>query len=350
MKNKLLILLVAVPAAAVVDWVQAPAVWIFAVASLAIIPLAALMGRATESLASHAGEGVGGLLNATFGNLAELILALMALRAGLYAVVKASITGSIICNILLVLGGSLVAGGLNRPIQRFNRTAAGLSATLLQLAAAALVIPALFHAVATVSGSTEHELSLEISVVLFVVYLASLVFTFKTHPHLYQGESSREDHVAEWSTRVSILVLAVSTLLVTWMSHILVGAVEGAAHTLGMTEVFVGVVLVAVIGNAAEHSSAILAALNNRMDLSLQIALGSSLQIALFVAPFLVFASRVVGPAPLDLVFTPFEVAAVVLSVIVAQSIVSDGESNWMEGVLLLSLYLILGIGFYLLP
>ena len=359
-KNLLNWLLIFVPAAVVLELVHGQPLWIFIAAALAIVPLAGWMGRATEHLAERLGEGLGGLLNATFGNAAELIIALMALQKGLHDVVKASITGSIIGNILLVLGASALAGGLRRKSQSFNLTAASLGSTIMALSGVALIMPAIFHEVARHSPSArahENDLSLEISVVLFVVYVLSLVFSLKTHSHLYgsdPGHAEDEDDEARgthgWSRGKSLTVLLVSTALVALMSEFLVGAVEEASHSLGLTQVFVGVILVAIIGNAAEHSTAVLMAMKNKMNLAINIAVGSSIQIALFVAPVLVFASYFVGPRPMDLIFTPMEVVAVVLSVATVTLISHDGESNWMEGVLLLAVYAILGLTFYWLP
>ncbi|MDF9392765.1 MULTISPECIES: calcium/proton exchanger [Methylococcus] len=348
------LLLVFVPVSIVLEWVHADPVWIFAASALAIVPLAGQMGKATEYLAEHLGSGLGGLLNASFGNAAELIIGFVALRAGLIDVVKASITGSIIGNILLVLGASVVVGGLKHETQYFNRTAAGLGVTLAALSAIALVVPAIFHLV--VQGHPEpheRELSLEIALVLFVTYILSLVFTLRTHRHLYVGESPEETDealgVGAWSMRKSLLILLVATALVAWMSELLVGAVEHAAHDLGMTNVFIGVILVAIVGNAAEHSTAVMMAAKNHMDLAMNIAIGSSIQIALFVAPLLVFAGYVMGQ-PMDLVFSTFEVVAVAIAVAAVVLIAMDGESNWMEGVNLLAVYVILAIAFYFLP
>jgi Ca2+:H+ antiporter len=336
--------------------------WLFITSCIAIIPLAGWMGRATEHLAEQVGEGVGGLLNATFGNAAELIIALMALSKGLTGVVKASITGSIIGNVLLVLGLSFFAGGLKYSEQKFNRTAARTSATALTLAAIALVIPTVFHLVADDtrggwSPQKEQQLSLLIAIVLICTYGAVLWFSLKTHKGLFTGKSAgevaHEDDVAHndpaWSVKKSALVLLVATIFVALISEFLVGAVEAARAQLGLTEVFVGVIVVAIIGNAAEHSSAILMALRNKMDLTIGIAVGSSLQIALFVAPVLVFASYLFG-RPLDLEFTIPEVVAVVVAVGIAGQISGDGESNWLEGVQLLSVYVVLAILFFFLP
>ena len=342
---------------------------LFIVACLAIIPLAGWMGKATEHLSEHLGQGIGGLLNATFGNAAELIIALFALSKGLEGVVKASITGSIIGNMLLVLGLSIVAGGAKFKTQKFNRTAAGTTATALSLAAIALLIPTIFHEVAdnvpiAQGGWTpakEQSLSLAISIVLFLTYLGTLYFSLVTHKNLFIGEAiqgasqevgeEEEESGDHWSKGKAITVLLVATGFVALISEFLVGAVEAARGALGFTEVFVGVIVVAIIGNAAEHSSAILMAMRNKMDLTLSIALGSSLQIALFVAPVLVFASYFIAPNnAMNLEFTIPEVVAVIASVLIAQQISSDGESNWVEGLQLLAVYTILGILFYFLP
>jgi Ca2+:H+ antiporter len=360
LRNLLNWLLIFVPAAIVLEMKHASPIAIFAVSSLAIIPLAGWMGRATEHLAERMGEGIGGLLNATFGNAAELIIGLMALRAGLFEVVKASITGSIIGNILLVMGLSVLAGGLKFPQQRFNTQAAMLGSTMLALSAIALVVPAIFHFIVVGSGrasqAREQDLSLEIAVVLFITYVLSLIFALKTHSHLYAGGGAHGEEDDEaigtrgWSRGKSLTVLLAATALVALMSEFLVGAVEAASRSLGLTEVFVGVILVAIIGNAAEHSTAVLMAIKNKMDLALNIAIGSSMQVALFVAPVLVFASYVVASRPMDLLFTTLEVVAIVVSVAVVALIAQDGESNWMEGVLLLAVYTILGLTFYFLP
>ncbi|HSS29421.1 MAG TPA: calcium/proton exchanger [Nitrospiraceae bacterium] len=345
-------LLIFVPATLVLELLRADPLLVFVSAGLAIIPLAGLLGRATEHLTTHVGAGIGALLNASLGNAAELIIALVALREGLHDVVKASLTGSIVGNILLVLGVSMFAGGIKYERQKFNQTAAGMGASLLLLAAVSLIIPALFHFTAADRGIViEQRLSFIISCVLFMTYIASLLFTLKTHRHLFAGDAHNASDLGEqpWSKRACIIVLAVVTCLVALMSEMLVGALEPASQQLGLTQVFVGVILVALVGNAAEHSTAVMVALKNKMDLAYGIAVGSSLQIALLVAPLLVFASYLFG-APLDLVFTPFEVAAVTISVLIVGFVAIDGESNWMEGVMLVGVYVILAIAFFFLP
>ncbi len=325
----------------------------FLCACLAILPLAGWLGKGTENLAHHTGEAVGGLLNATFGNAAEMIIAIAAMRNGLYDVVKASLTGSIIGNVLLVAGLSMLAGGLKFKTQTFNRMAAQNQATMLLLAAISLILPAAFHYLAGPAGvPKENDLSMEISIILLVVYVLSLVFSLVTHKQLFGGEGG-EAHGGEaqpWSKGKSVAVLAGATALIAWVSEILVGSVEHAAHSFGMTSVFVGVIVVAIIGNAAEHSTAILVAMKNRMDLAMGIAIGSSIQIALFVAPVLVLLSYFIAPSPMNLVFTPAEVIAITLSVLICAQVANDGESNWMEGVQMLAVYAIMGVVFYFLP
>ena len=373
------LLLIFVPVALILEFRGASDLWVFATSCIAIIPLAGLMGKSTEMLAHRLGPGIGGLLNDSFGNAAEFIIALFALRAGMVEVVKASITGSIIGNILLVLVASFLAGGMRYRKQKFNATAAGLSATLLAIAAIGLLVPAIFHVHIVnhplavdkqwLSDQTAvaKGLSLEIALVLFSVYVLMLLFSLKTHKHLYnpQPETESEAEPKEkddygitpysdveepWPQRVAVTVLLVATILVAVMSELLVGAVEEARIELGWTQLFVGVVVVAIVGNAAEHSTAVLVAMKNHMDLSVQIAVGSGLQIALFVAPVLVFVGYLPGFTELDLVFSMLEVVAVAVSVLIVSLVAIDGESNWMEGLLLLAVYLILAIAFYHLP
>jgi Ca2+:H+ antiporter len=347
------LLLLAVPLTILMRLGGAQPMLLFIGSGLAIIPLAGLMGEATEQLASKLGPGIGGLLNATFGNAAELIIALFALSKGFDEMVKASLAGSILGNVLLVLGASLLAGGLRFSTQTFNRTAAGVSATMLFLAAVGLLIPAIFHELPEVTArdaSLEHELSIGVSLVLMLTYVAHLIFSLVTHKSLFNPASS-DLHQGEghWTTRRATVVLVVATCLVALMSEILVGAVEHASHAMGMNQVFIGVVIVAIIGNAAEHSTAILVALKNQMDLSVGIAVGSALQIALFVAPVLVFASYL-RAEPMDLRFTSLEVIAVLVAVFTARMVAEDGESNWLEGLMLLLIYAILALAFFFLP
>lgn len=338
---------------------------IFVASCIAIIPMAGWMGHATERLAARLGEGIGGLLNATFGNAAEMIIAIVALikaaqdpsRAQfMHGIIKASLTGSIIGNALLVLGLGLLVGGVRHPSQRFNPTAARASATLLTLAVAALFMPALFHHFGNREAAVVQDLSLEISIVLLLVYGLSLVFALKTHKHLYVGETAEVEEglahhhgEAQWSVGKSMTALVLATIGVSILAHMMVGSVESTAEAVGWSELFVGVIVVAIVGNAAEHSTAVIAAYRNRMDLSMTIALGSSIQIALFVAPALVLLGYALG-RPLDLLFTVPEIAAIFLCALVVSQISVDGESNWLEGVMLLTLYLMMGALFFYLP
>ncbi len=345
-------LLVFVPVAIVLRLVSAGPIWQFLAAGLAIIPLAGLMGESTDHLGRRLGPGIGGLLNATFGNAAELIIAMFALFKGLDQVVKASLTGSIIGNLLLVLGASLLAGGLKHKTQKFNRTAAGVGATMMVLAAMGMLVPAIFHDLVAQSQSLEleHELSVAVCIVLMATYLLHLVFSLITHKDQFNPEDESGHGDGEtWTTKKAALVLLAATAAVAWMSEILVGAVEETSKQLGMTEIFVGVIVVAIIGNAAEHSTAVLMALKNKMDLAVGIAMGSALQIALFVAPVLVFTSYL-RSHPMDLLFSTLEVVAVILAVLIARMVAEDGESNWLEGTMLLMMYVILGGAFFFLP
>ncbi|SIO60410.1 Ca2+:H+ antiporter [Singulisphaera sp. GP187] len=364
-KQPLTWLLLAMPVALGLELFHAGALSIFLFSGLAVIPLAGLMGRATENLAETLGAGIGGLLNATFGNAAELLIALLILWRGpaMYPLVKATITGSIIGNVLLVLGMAILCGGLVHQRQEFNRTAASMGATLLVLASIGLIMPTvyyyLFRAGTSLSTTELHSvesLSEEIAVILAVIYGLSLVFSLRTHQHLFGGSetelpSTGEHHQPEWSRRTSLIVLVLATAGVAGMAHLLVGTVEQAGRALGMNQVFIGVIVVSVVGNAAEHSTAVLVAMKNKMDLAVNIAVGSSLQIALFVAPVLVFASMLMGhPHPLDLHFSPLELISVVLAVSVLTLVCQDGESHWMEGAMLIAVYIILGLAFYHLP
>ena len=323
---------------------------VFITSSLAILPLASWMGRATEQLAERLGEGVGGLLNATFGNAAELIIALAALRAGLHDVVKASIAGSIVGNILLVLGAAMLAGGLRHHEQHFNPAGARSQATMLILAAIALVLPAAFQVAGGTTAEGLGRLSVSISVVLLLTYLLYLAFALITHSALFAGSHEPEDGQAHAPVGRAAAVLAVATVGIAWMSEILVGAIEPAAHDLGLSNVFVGVFVVAILGNAAEHATAINVALKDRMDLSLSIAIGSSVQVALFVAPVLVLASLFLGPKPMDLAFPAGLVLTLLLSVLITGQVAGDGRSDWLKGTQLLAVYLVLALTFFFLP
>jgi Ca2+:H+ antiporter len=349
----LAVLLLFVPAAIVAEFMHASPVVVFGLSALAIIPLSGYLGRATEEIAAYTGPTLGGLLNATLGNLAELIIAILALRAGLLDLVKASITGSILGNLLLVLGAAQLAGGLRHRTQRFSVALAGLSISLLVIAVIGLVIPALYHAThVDPTRALTRKVSIGVAVLLIIGYGLSLLYSMGTHRSVF-GESrevAAEAHAAEhgqrWSLTRAIVVLLVSAGTVGWLSEILVGSTEEAIRHVGLSEVFVGLIVVPIIGNAAEHSSAVLMAMRNRMDLAVSIAVGSSAQVALLIAPVLVFVGLAVGQ-PMDLAFSTFEVVSVALAVAVATSVVRDAESDWLEGAFLLLVYGMLGVAFF---
>jgi len=326
---------------------------VFAASSLAIIPLAGWLGRATEQLAERLGEGVGGLLNATFGNAAELIIALAALRAGLHDVVKASIVGSIVGNILLVLGAAMFAGGLRHREQHFNPVGGRSQATMLTLVAITLILPAAFQAaLGSKAADGLGKLSISISLVLLAVYLLYLTFTLITHSALFAGSyvPEEEAHAPPWPVRHAAFVLAAATSGIAWMSEIMVGAIEPTAREFGLSRAFIGIFVVAIVGNAAEHTAAITVALKDRMDLALSIAIGSSVQVALFVAPVLVLASLVIGPTQLDLALPAGLVLTVLLSVLITGQVAGDGRSDWLKGMQLIAVYLVLGLTFFFMP
>jgi len=378
-------LLILVPIALLLEFVVHPgATTIFVVSALALVPLAAVLGKATEELAIHTGPRIGGLLNATLGNAAELIITIVALNAGLVTLVKASIIGSILGNILVVLGLSLLLGGLKNGPQFFNRTEAGIVAALLLLSVIAMGVPTAFSRTV---GSDITTLSEEVSVIMILMYAAYLAYSFlgnraaapaqaavgsaarqtvpasvgESNPHTGEGSVSQatqadpshddpahgEAHQATWSLSRSLSVLAASTLAIVFMSEFIVGAVQEVTEQLHLSEFFLGVMIIPLVGNVAEHIVGVQVAYKNQMDLSLGISLGSSLQIALFVAPVLVFVSLFVGPEPIDLVFTTFEMIALMAAVVVGVVVSLDGESNWLEGALLVGVYLILGFAFY---
>ena len=348
-----------IPVAIVLELVHAGAVPVFAASASGVIPTAALMGRATEELAARSGPGIGGLLNVTFGNAPELIIALFALGAGLQEVVKASLVGSILGNILLVLGMSMLAGGLRRERQRFELRAATAQSLMLLLATVALVMPAIFQLVAggglpnptakAVEFSSDLKaLSVGVAVVLLASYAAGLVFSLKTHAHLFNPSHDEPDHGGEpWSVRKSVFMLAVAGGAVGWMSEILVHSITEASAAIGLSPFFVGIIVVAVVGNAAEHWVAVYFAARDKMDISINIAVGSAAQIALFVAPVLVLASFFIGPFPMALVFNGFEIGAIFLAIIIANEVTQRGESTWYEGLQLLAIYAVLGLTFY---
>ena len=345
---------------------HADATIIFFCAAAGIIPTAALMGLATEELAARSGPGIGGFLNVTFGNAAELIIAIFLLAEGLQEVVKASIIGSILGNLLLVLGLSMFVGGIGRKKQVFNRTAANAQATMLFLAVAALIMPAIYALVdggglppidaeIVNYGSDLEELSIGVALVLGFMYLAGLVFSLRTRKDLFNpvaedaegaGDGSHGHATYGWSVRKSITMLAVAGAAVGLVLEILVGSISEASESIGISEFFVGIIIVAVVGNAAEHWVAVLVAKKDKMDLAVNISIGSAAQIALFVAPILVLLSFVIGPNPMPLVFNGFELGGVLIAVLIANYVTQEGESNWWEGVQLLAVYLVLALAF----
>ena len=320
---------------------------LFVVSLLGILPLASKMGYATEELSKIYGGQVGGLLNATFGNAAELIIAIIAINRGLEELVKASLSGSIIGNLLFVLGLSMFAGGLKNKEQKFSPNLAGLNSTMLLIAFMSIMIPSMFHFVPVEHrGNDEQTLSTIVSILLIGIYILSMVFSLKTHQYLFNDKEEGKKEKPKWSRNFSIIVLLSCTVALALVSEVFVGQIETVAHQFGLTELFIGAVIVAVVGNAAEHMSAIMFALKNDIELSINVTVGSSLQIALFVAPLCVLIAGFIGKS-MDLVFTPFEVVAVFGSVIVVNEISSDGRCNWFEGAQLVVMYLIIAALFF---
>jgi Ca2+:H+ antiporter len=348
-----------IPIAIALELAHADASLIFGASALGVIPTAALMGRATEELAARSGPGIGGFLNVTFGNAPEIIIAFFALREGLQEVVKASLVGSILGNVLLVMGAAMLVGGLKRERQYFDRTAANTQSLMLLLACVALIMPAIFELV--IGGSLPsptdkaerfpHDLeamSVGVALILLVTYVAGLMFALRTHRDLFNPEHAAEDHLGEpWTVRRSVIALAIAGVAVGVMSEILVGSITEASESIGLSPFFVGIIVVAIVGNAAEHWVAIYFAARDKMDLSVNIAIGSSAQIALFAAPVLVLVSFVVGPFPMALVFNGLELGAILLAVLIAQQVTQEGESTWFEGFQLLATYAVLGLVFF---
>ena len=359
-KNNILsILLLFIPVSIAGHYLEWGSAVVFVTSCLAIVPLAAWMGTATEEIAVVVGPSIGGLLNATFGNATELIIALIALNAGLVSVVKATITGSIIGNLLLVMGFSMFLGGLRYKEQEFQSVVARVTASAMNLAVIAILLPTAMSATTPgIDESILQRLSVAVALILIIVYLLSLVFSMKTHSYLFdvgmaenevEGETESEAAPHKPNIFLWVGVLLVVTLLVALESELLVDSLEEATSQLGLTALFTGVILLPIVGNAAEHATAVTVAMKDKMDLSVSVAVGSSMQIALFVAPVLVIAGWFMGQ-PMDLNFNPFELVAVVVSVLIANSISSDGKSNWLEGVLLLAAYAVLGFAFYFHP
>jgi Ca2+:H+ antiporter len=341
-------LVILAPIAILSDFLGWSPVLVFALSATALIPLAGLLGRATEELAVHTGPRLGGLLNATLGNAAELIITIFAIRAGLMELVKASITGSILGNLLLVMGLAMFMGGLRNGVQSFDRENAGMNATMVILAVVALIVPSVFsHTIDLVNHAGVESLSIGVAIALLVLYGLSLVYAFAP-----ARSAEAHDHApgkAHWSVKKSLLWLLFSTVLVAWLSEVLIGAVEPVVEAWGISEFFLGIVIIPLIGNVAEHLVAVQAAWKNKMELGMAVAVGSSLQIALFVAPLLVFVSLLLGN-PLTLVFNEFELVGLAGASLIAGFVALDGKSNWLEGAQLLAVYVITSLAFYFLP
>jgi Ca2+:H+ antiporter len=342
-------MLIFVPIAVIAHIYNFSPLVIFIVSAVAIIPLAKYIGEATEELSVYTGPALGGLLNATFGNATELIIGILALQAGLIDVVKASITGSIIGNLLLVLGSAIFFGGINRKEQKFNATAAQTSGSTLLLAIIALVVPAIFLQTTSSASNAPlvEKLSIVVAIIMIISYLASLIFSLYTHKHLYTEDVGKNE--AKWSIKKSVIILLISTIVVAFMSDYLVGVIQPLVTNFGWTQLFIGVIFVAIIGNAAEHTSAITMAVKGKMDLALQVAIGSATQMAILVAPALVLVS-LFFQTQMNLVFSTFELVAMVFSVFVVNAVIEDGSSNWFEGFQLLAAYIIMAVAFFFHP
>jgi Ca2+:H+ antiporter len=356
-------LMLAIPLAILAHFASWGELWVFILSAVGVIPLARYIGEATESLAVFTGPRLGGLLNATLGNAAELIITIVAIREGLLELVKASITGSILGNLLLVLGASMVLGGIRNRVQLFERRHASRNAILLALAIVALVIPSLLsHSIGSEGSVQVEALSLGVAGVMIILYGLGIIFSFRADngpldavtlgghkPVTSKPHKANKQHQSGWSVRTSLIVLGISTIGIAYLSELLVGSVEPVVIRLGVSEFFLGIILIPIVGNVAEHLVAVKVAIENHMDLSVEISIASSLQIALFVAPVLVFISLLMGN-PLTLIFNEFELLALIAGVLIAALVSADGESNWLEGTELLAVYLILGLAFFLLP
>lgn len=341
-------LLIFVPISFIAEFMHASPSIMFVLAALSIIPLAGLMGEGTEEISFYSGPKIGGFLNGTFGNATELIISFFALKEGLFEVVKSSIAGAVIGNVLLVLGASMLAGGLKHKTQTFNKKVVEVSSSMLLFAVVGLCVPALFtHTVDSSLLNTRYEgLSIIVAIIMIIIYILSLIFSFFTHKDIYTV-NSEEGGTAKWSLKKSIGVLIISTVLIAIESEFLVSGIEPITKSLGLSEFFVGIILIPIIGNAAEHSTGVVMAMKNKMDVALEIAIGSSLQIILFVAPILIFISLLF--TPMSIVFNEFELIALIVAVLIANRVSNDGESNWLEGVQLLAVYLIIAASFFIL-
>jgi Ca2+:H+ antiporter len=345
-------MLIFVPIALIAKLANADPLLIFILACLGIVPLADLIGDATEEIAHHTGPKIGGLLNATLGNAAELIITILAINAGLLDLVKASIVGSIIGNLLLVMGFSVLLGGLKNGFQKFDARQASINATLLILAVIALVIPSIFNTAITTNKPAEFGMSEGVALVMIILYVLSLVYAFSNRgedtPDALDREAVEPD--AKWSVRTASIILVATTIGIVFLSEALVGSVEYVTQTLGLSEFFIGIIVIPLVGNIAEHVVAVQVSLKNKMELSLAVSVGSSLQVALFVAPVLVFITLLITGQPLLLVFSPFELVAIFAAVLVVAFVSLDGETVWLEGAMLLAVYIIVAIAFFYLP
>lgn len=341
-------LLIFIPISLIAKFINASGSLMFILACLCIVPLAGLIGKATEEISFYSGPKIGGFLNGTFGNATELIISFFALKQGLFDVVKSSIAGAVIGNMLLVVGASILAGGLKYKTQKFNVKVVEVSSTMLLFAVLGLCIPAIFtHTVSPDLLNTRYEgLSLFVALIMFIIYLFSLIFSFSTHKDIY-ATSSEEDGTAKWSLTKAVSILVLATVFIAIESEFLVSGIEPITESLGWSEFFVGIILIPIIGNAAEHTTAIVMAAKNKMDVALEIAIGSSLQIILFVTPILIFISLFF--TPMSIIFTPFELIALIASVLIVSRVSHDGESNWLEGIQLLAVYLIIAACFFIL-
>ncbi|MDO4622676.1 MAG: calcium/proton exchanger [Eubacteriales bacterium] len=345
--NVLYFLLIFIPITLIGHFMHLGGTLMFLFSALSIVGLAAVMGKATEDAAHYLGERVGGFLNATFGNSAELLINIFALKSGLIDVVKASLVGSVIGNILLVLGLSMLCGGLKHKEQRFNIKAVEADSSMLFFALIGISIPAAFFHTMTDSSIKAEELSLVIAGAMFILYILQILFTFVTHKSQFESESEEtETEAPSWSLRKALIILIGVTVLLAFISELFIGSVEGMTETLGLSQAFVGLILIPVIGNAAEHSTAVVMAVKNKMNAAIEVSVGSTLQGVLFVMPLLVFISCIW--TPMNLIFTPFELMALICSALITNRVIEDGYSNWFEGAQLLGIYLIIAIAFFI--
>ena len=342
-------MLVFVPISIIAKFLNASGTIMFILSCLSIIPLAGLIGEGTEEISFYSGPKIGGFLNGTFGNATELIISFFALKQGLFDVVKSSIAGAVIGNVLLVVGASMLAGGCKFKTQNFNKKVTEISSSMLLFAVLGLCIPAIFtHTVNPNLLNTRYEgLSIFVAVVMLLIYILSLFFSFSTHKDLYTLYDKEEGVKSKWSLKKSVLVLVISTILIAIESEFLVDGIDPITKSLGWSEFFVGIILIPIVGNAAEHSTAIVMALKDKMDVALEIAIGSSLQIILFVAPILIFLSLLF--TPMSIVFNEFELVALIASVVIVNRVSHDGESNWLEGIQLLAVYAIIAASFFII-